>query len=82
LIRKLAEHGWDVTSRDRDVEWWAQEIWTVESVWAPHGFTVFLTWLIDPQKGESDWGVGVPRTTGREARSGAGRVHVDQPLAS
>jgi hypothetical protein len=67
LIRRLSEHGWEVGHRDRDVAWWADEIWTVESVWAPKGFTVFLAWLIDPMDSSAVWGVGVSlhRPTGR-----------------
>ena len=28
-------------------EWWADEIWAIESVWSPVGFTLFLTFLVD-----------------------------------
>jgi hypothetical protein len=50
LIVKLAEHGWSVVHRERnDIDWWADEIWTVESEWAPRGLNVYLTWLVDPQ---------------------------------
>jgi hypothetical protein len=62
LIRKLGERGWDVVHRDREVEWWAQEIWTVESVWAPRGFTVYLTWLIDPLDRATVWCTGASLT--------------------
>src|SRR4051794_18782680 len=65
LIAKLSEHGWRVVSRERDdLQWWADEIWTVESEWAPQGFTSFLTWLVDPQgdghrgQGRAVWAVG------------------------
>jgi len=65
MIVKLSEHGWHVVSRERHhLDWWAEEIWTVESEWAPRGFTVFLTWLVDPQwddhrqPGQAVWGVG------------------------
>lgn len=65
LIARLSEHGWHVVSRERDgLEWWADEIWTVQSEQAPQGFTVFLTWLVDPQwdtprrPGQAVWAVG------------------------
>lgn len=58
LVRKLAARGWEVVQRDSDVEWWAREIWTVKSTWAPQGFTLFLTWLIDPMDLATVWAVG------------------------
>jgi hypothetical protein len=65
LIAKLSEHGWRVARRERDdLDWWADEVWAVESEWTPRGFTVFLTWLVDPQwddrrrPGEAVWAVG------------------------
>jgi hypothetical protein len=67
LAEALSRQGWGVVRRDREgLEWWADEVWTVESEWAPRGFTVFLTWLVDPQRdehgeprpGEFVWGVG------------------------
>jgi hypothetical protein len=65
LIEKLSEHGWRVIGREcDDLDWWADEIWTVESEWSPRGFTVFLTWLVDPQwddhrpPGQAVWAVG------------------------
>ena len=57
LVRKLAARGWEVTRRERGVGWWGDEIWTVESVWAPQGFTLFLTWLIDPMDLVTVWAV-------------------------
>lgn len=65
MIEKLSEQGWRVTSRQQDdLDWWADEIWAVESEWAPRGFTVYLTWLVDPQwddnrqPGQAVWAVG------------------------
>jgi hypothetical protein len=65
MITKLSEHGWRVVRRERkDLDWWADEIWTVESEWAPQGLKVFLTWLVDPQgndqrqPGQGVWAVG------------------------
>ena len=41
----------------------------MESVWAPHGFTVFLTWLVDPQWNDHRpvWAIGtcLQHPTGR-----------------
>ena len=65
MIARLFEHGWRVVSRARDdLVWWADEIWTVESEWSPQGFTVYLSWLVDPQwegprpPGQGVWAVG------------------------
>lgn len=58
LVRKLTDRGWAVVQRERDVGWWADELWTVESVWAPRGFTLFVTWLVDPESLSGVWGVG------------------------
>ena len=81
LVRKLADRGWEVTQHDRDdVEWWADEIWTVESVWAPQGFTVFVTWLIDPMDNVTVWGVGasIERPTGRLEASAAACMSINR----
>ena len=80
LIRKLADRGWDVVRRDRDVEWWADEIWTVRSVWAPRDFTVFVTWLIDPESLSGTWGVGaaLERPTGRTEASAAACASINR----
>src|SRR5262249_45557707 len=57
--------GWHVVGRQReDLDWWADEIWEVQSEWAPQGLTVFLTWLVDPQwddprqPGQAVWAIG------------------------
>ncbi|HKB01515.1 MAG TPA: hypothetical protein VKD90_04805 [Gemmataceae bacterium] len=74
MIAKLSKQGWRVTTREReDLDWWADEIWVLESEWAPQGFTVYLTWLVDPQwddhrqPGQAVWAVGtsLQRPTGR-----------------
>jgi hypothetical protein len=58
MLTALSKHGWRVVNRQqKDLEWWADEIWTVESEWSPHGLTVFLTWLRDPE-GHRVWAVG------------------------
>ncbi len=49
--------------REQDVlEWWAEEVWTVESEWSPMGLTLFLTWLFDPMEWDGKaprvWAVG------------------------
>jgi len=64
----LSQQGWRIVHRERDdLDWWADEIWTVESEWSPQGFTVYLTWLVDPLSGWGIWAVGtcLSRPTGR-----------------
>ena len=46
-----------------NLEWWADEMWLLESVWSPVGSCAYLTFLVDPQasnsrkKGASVWAV-------------------------
>ena len=60
LLRRLGENGWSVTRHSADLEWWVQEIWALESVWAPRGFRLHLTFLTDPQPGSTEpfWALG------------------------
>ena len=49
LEAAILENGWRVAEREAiNMEWWADEIWTIESVWRPVGFKVFVTFLVDP----------------------------------
>jgi hypothetical protein len=79
LIRKLSAQGWEVVRRDRDGEWWADEIWEVESVWAPRGFTAFLTWLREPDDEATVWGLGasLARPTDRLGASAAACISIN-----
>ncbi|NLC23461.1 MAG: hypothetical protein GX776_03165 [Oxalobacter sp.] len=62
----LAELGWHINPVDLvSLEWWADEMWVLESVWSPQGKQAWLTFLVDPliansatrQKGESVWAI-------------------------
>ena len=56
LIALLPEHGWRVVSRTCEMlDWWADEVWTLESVWTPMGVRIFLTFLIDPMDDNNVW---------------------------
>lgn len=47
---RLAQHGWNIAEvEDGSLEWWAHEIWRLESAWSPTGARAYLTWLVDPQ---------------------------------
>jgi hypothetical protein len=54
LLIQLGERGWNVIRHSKELEWWAKEIWVLESLWAPRGFRVFLTFLTDPQPGSTE----------------------------
>lgn len=48
LEAELLSNGWRVVEREAITsEWWADEIWTIEAVWRPEGFQLFLTFLVD-----------------------------------
>jgi hypothetical protein len=57
----LANHGWSISTVERDdVEWWADEIWELHSTWSPTTARAWLVFLVDPQfVGERQAGAGV-----------------------
>ncbi len=63
MLRQLPEHGWRVACVEEELEWWADEMWRLESVWSPVGLRAYVTFLVDPQhgvvrkKGEAVWAV-------------------------
>ena len=63
LLNLLPEHGWRVAGTEDNLEWWADEMWELESVWSPVGSRAYITFLVDPQfdgprkKGEAVWAV-------------------------
>ena len=63
LLNQLPEHGWRVAAAGEDLEWWADEMWLLESVWSPLGVRAYVTFMVDPQfegvrkKGEAVWAV-------------------------
>ncbi|HEV2801842.1 MAG TPA: hypothetical protein VGW12_15305 [Pyrinomonadaceae bacterium] len=70
LLNPLPKQGWNVVNvADADsewpkLEWWADEIWILQSFWSPQDCRVYLTFLVDPQwpiqgrqKGEGVWAV-------------------------
>ena len=84
LAKQLPDHGWQVlVVEDSGLDWWADEIWLIESLWSPRGCRLYLTFLVDPMadaqraKGQSVWGVGTSTVRPRERGSAEG-----QPLLS
>lgn len=63
LLSQLPEYGWRVAGTEENLEWWADEMWLLESVWSPVGSRAYVTFLVDPQfdgnrkKGEAVWAV-------------------------
>lgn len=63
LLKKLSEHGWRVAKEEANLQWWADEIWQLESTWSPVGGSAFVSFLVDPmfvgnrKKGEAVWAV-------------------------
>jgi hypothetical protein len=60
LLKQLERNGWSVTCRKEGLEWWAHEIWVLESRRSPPGMTLYLTFLTDPEPGNpiSFWIIG------------------------
>jgi len=75
LEQRLSGNGWRVVSREREPDWWLDELWSVESDWRPHGLRLWISFLVDPahsaerRKGEGVWAVSVTvdRPTERQA---------------
>lgn len=63
LFNQLPAHGWSVTNKEECLEWWADEMWRLESLWSPVGSVAYVTFLVDPmsegdrKKGEDVWAV-------------------------
>jgi hypothetical protein len=84
LAGRLPENGWRLLGvEDSSLEWWADEIWLIESAWSPRGFRLYLTFLVDPMadtqraKGQSLWAVGTSTARPTDRRPAEG-----EPLLS
>lgn len=62
----LVAQGWHINPVDLvSLDWWADEMWVLESAFSPQGKQAWLTFLVDPliansatrQKGESVWAI-------------------------
>ena len=58
----VGEHGWEVVGAGELDAWWCHELWELRSVWSPHGFRAYVTFLVDPmptteQVERSEYGV-------------------------
>lgn len=63
LLNLLPAHGWRLAGLEENLEWWADEMWRLESAWSPVGTPAYVTFLVDPmfegsrKKGEAVWAV-------------------------
>ncbi|MBV9928581.1 MAG: hypothetical protein JOZ96_26430 [Acidobacteria bacterium] len=80
LARRLPENGWRVAAvEESGLEWWADEIWLIESVWSPGGLRLHLTFLVDPSagsrraKGQRVWAVGTSAVRPADRGSAEGK---------
>ena len=61
LLDALASAGWEPEHTEQLLEWWADEVWVMRSLWSPQGSHFYITFLVDPQadrqrrRGESVW---------------------------
>ena len=68
LLNHLPEYGWRVSHSEENLEWWADEMWLLESLWSPAGLRVYITFMVDPmaapsrKKGEAVWAVNASLT--------------------
>jgi hypothetical protein len=77
LEAALQQHGWRVVDRrDKDLGWWADSVWVVESDWSPRGKRIYMTFLVDPmwegprRPGEGVWAMSVSPTVPRSREEG------------
>ncbi len=49
LFELISSEGWAFAKVDDwELEWWADEMWLLESVWSPIDARAYLTFLVDP----------------------------------
>ena len=83
ILAELGRRGWRATNLENlALDWWADEMWLLESEWSPRGREAYLTFLVDPmsdahrKKGEQVWAAVVTarKPLGRMEASAAGFV--------
>ena len=58
IREKILENGWNITELENvELDWWASEMWRIESVWSPIGATAFVTFLLEPENMEYVWAI-------------------------
>ncbi|MEZ5345755.1 MAG: hypothetical protein R2681_09395 [Pyrinomonadaceae bacterium] len=62
ILEKVIENGWKVFELEKvELDWWASEMWELESNWSPVGTKAFITFLIDPMDMDSVWAISASR---------------------
>ena len=89
MLNQLSKQGWNVTYvEDADsewpkLEWWADELWILQSNWSPQDCRIYITFLVDPQtpvhgrkKGEGVWAVKASLNRPRQWMWDEGEVYL------
>ncbi len=75
LMEHLSEHGWRILPIEAtELDWWADDMWVLESVWSPVGQRAYITFLIDPQDTTMVWAIAASNRrpqSRRDAESGS-----------
>ena len=82
LLHRLSEAGWELAGTEDLDEWWADEVWRMQSAWSPHTAQFFLTFLVDPQldlhrkrkAGEGVWAVLASRSLPARWQGSGGEI--------
>ncbi|TQV79310.1 hypothetical protein [Denitrobaculum tricleocarpae] len=67
----LSQSGWEVVQIDGEPDWWADEHWTISSTTRAYGYTLVVSFLVDPQhdgprKSSAIWEIPVGKTRPRD----------------
>lgn len=58
IREKLIENGWKITELEKvELDWWASEMWLIESVWSPISKTAYITFLFEPSEAKEVWDI-------------------------
>jgi hypothetical protein len=88
LFELLPRYGWEVINvedhlrRSTGPDWFIDELWEVESVWAPRCLKVWITFLVDPQapferkKSQGVWAVRAGLRQPPDSRIGDAEVYL------
>jgi len=50
IYDSVRREGWSITEIEKfETDWWASEMWQLESTWSPVGKIAFITFMSDPQ---------------------------------